>query len=311
MRIDDPDAGTLRFAYDDAGNLLRETDARGRTIVHTYDAANRELTSEEEGREGASRVAFTYDRAETCATCTHTSGRVARVSYALEGGEVGVDELAYDARGQGVGLARTLLGRTFEFATRFDNVGRVVERRMPTGRTVATRYDAAGRLAAIDGYVAGVEYEARGLPAAVLYGNGVRATNAYDARMRLTRATVRLASGAAAGGATLQDLAYRYDAAGQLLALDDGAPVDGAPSFRAEYSYDGLGRVTRQRSMRGAAPRKSRTLPSTPRAGSSRRRPRTPRARETWASTATAKGLAPTRSRAPETRRSPTTQAAS
>jgi RHS repeat-associated protein len=29
------------------------------------------------------------------------------------------------------------------------------------------------------------------------------------------------------------------------LALDDGAPVDGSPSFRADYSYDGLGRVTR------------------------------------------------------------------
>jgi YD repeat-containing protein len=245
VRIDDPDAGTLQFTYDDAGNLLRETDARGRTIVHTYDAANRELTSAEEGREGESRVSFAYDRAGSCASCTHTAGRVARVSYALGPGSVGegVDELAYDARGQGVGLARSLPtpeARTFTFATAFDNVGRVIARTLPTGRTIAMRYDAAGRMAAVDGIVSGVVYEGRGLPATVTYGNGLRAENRYDARMRLTRASV-----GAPAGASLQDLAYRYDAASQLVGIDDAQATEGLPSFRAEYTYDGLGRVTR------------------------------------------------------------------
>jgi RHS repeat-associated protein len=248
VRIDDPDAGTLRFAYDDAGNLLRETDARGRTIVHTYDAANRELTSTEESREAESRVSFEYDRAASCAACTHTAGRVARVTYGLGPGAVGdgVDELAYDARGQGVGLARTLPmpvdagARTFTFGTAFDNVGRVVSRTLPTGRTIAMRYDAAGRMAAVDDFVSAVAYEGRGLPETVTYGNGLRAENRYDARMRLTRGTV-----VGAGGSALQDLAYRYDAASQLVGVDDAQAADGAPSFRAEYTYDGLGRVTR------------------------------------------------------------------
>jgi hypothetical protein len=63
------------------------------------------------GREGESRVSFEYDRAASCASCTHTAGRVARVSYALGPGSAGegVDELAYDARGRGVGLAREAL----------------------------------------------------------------------------------------------------------------------------------------------------------------------------------------------------------
>ena len=41
--VDDPDRGRLRMAYDDVGNLVRRTDAKGQVIELTYDAANRPL----------------------------------------------------------------------------------------------------------------------------------------------------------------------------------------------------------------------------------------------------------------------------
>lgn len=144
VRIDDPDAGTLRFSYDDAGNVLREVDGRGRAVVHRYDGANRETESFEEGREAESKVAFTYDRAETCAKCTHTAGRVARVTYAIADGAAngatdgnvsqaaGTDELGYDARGNGIALTRTIAGNAFTFGTSFDNLGRLAERTLQT-----------------------------------------------------------------------------------------------------------------------------------------------------------------------------------
>ena len=41
--MNDPNAGTWAYVYDDLGNLVKQTDARGVALTFNYDALNRIL----------------------------------------------------------------------------------------------------------------------------------------------------------------------------------------------------------------------------------------------------------------------------
>ena len=44
LEVQDPDRSTIRYAYDDAGNVIWKEDGNGRVTMRTYDALNRVLT---------------------------------------------------------------------------------------------------------------------------------------------------------------------------------------------------------------------------------------------------------------------------
>ncbi|MCA9549799.1 MAG: RHS repeat-associated core domain-containing protein, partial [Myxococcales bacterium] len=122
-----------------------------------------------------------------------------------------------------------LEAETFRQAGRFDALGRPATVTTPDDSVTRYGYNAAGLLDAVDidlrgagawtPFVADIDYDAQGRRARIVHGNGVETSYTYDTESRrLTRLRSRRG-----GGAVLQDLGYRYDAAGNIVALSDGA----------------------------------------------------------------------------------------
>jgi len=112
-------------------------------------------------------------------------------------------------------------------------------------------YNRAGALARVelDGapYVARIAYTAKGQRALIAYGNGLMTRYAYDPRtfhlLRLRTERFSTLDGLTyrPSGAPLQDFAYAYDLAGNILAIHDRAPGSGVPNILA--GLDALDRV--------------------------------------------------------------------
>jgi RHS repeat-associated protein len=147
----------------------------------------------------------------------------------------------------------------------YDALNRVRAMRYPAAvdggrRELRPRYNRAGALERVelDGatYVEHVAYDAKGQRTLIAYGQGVMTRYAYDPRtVRLAR--LRTERYARVGpfayrptGAALQDLAHRYDLAGNVTTIGDRAPVSGIPgtplgadALDRAFTYDPLYRL--------------------------------------------------------------------
>jgi RHS repeat-associated protein len=234
-RIQDPDSGVTTFTYDPAGNKLTEVDARNVQTQFSYDEANR-LTAEWDASNAAGTVIrYDYDAVDGCSQCTNVEGMVGRIRYPMadDGSVTGEDLMGYDARGQATFLARTMDGHRFEFATTYDDAGRVTDASYPAGQSLHYTLDAMGRVAAIPGYVDHVDYEPRGPMQTLSLANGVTTTYGYDARTRLASLNTVTPK-----GETIQDYSYLRDRVGNIGTLTDHSAFGDAPSANASYTYD-------------------------------------------------------------------------
>lgn len=238
-RIDDPDAGLVDLAYDDVGNLSRRRDGRGATIEYERDEAGRILAFWEAGRKQETLVSYSYDRRPDCSDghCGGIEGRLAVVSYPFGGGR-GEDRYDYDERGRMVRLSRTIDRQTFELGYAYDEADRRTRSSYPGGEHVETTLDAAGRVAAIPGFVDAVAYGPRGEVASFSLGNGVKTNYRYDALERLAGNLTTQKD-----GRPLIDLSYERDRAGNVTSIVDGLVSPDAPSRSARYTYDALYRL--------------------------------------------------------------------
>ena len=165
---------SVGYAYDDGGNLLTKTDARGVSIGYTYDALDRNVTVDYSDTAINPDIRRYYDGA--------TNGK-GLFWHDYAGGDYynganvehrAVD--AYDAHGRP--LTRRVLfktggvwGQNFTVQRAYDRAGNVVSQTYPSGRTVTYGYDAAGRLNDFRGtlgdgstrvYSTGVAYDEQG-----------------------------------------------------------------------------------------------------------------------------------------------------
>jgi RHS repeat-associated protein len=137
----------------------------------------------------------------------------------------------------------------------YDALNRPIELKAPDGSVTRTQFNARGLLQKIDArlrgaatptsFVAGIDYDAKGQRASVVYGNGAQTTYVYDPQtFRLTRRrTLR-------GGEGLQDLEYIYDPVGNIMSIVDAAQQTLYFNNRVvtpdtEYDYDSLYRLIR------------------------------------------------------------------
>jgi RHS repeat-associated protein len=159
--------------------------------------------------------------------------------------------------GTGIGLSdlegRMLEPQGYQTNASYDALGRVVRATFPKdvlGRRQELRpeYNRAGGLRRVwlgdTLYVERVAYDAKGQRALIAYGNQVLTRYAYDPRtFRLKR--LRSERYRAAGdnayeiaGEPLQDLAYEYDLAGNILTITDRTPACGVPNNANNASAD-------------------------------------------------------------------------
>jgi RHS repeat-associated protein len=239
VQIDDPDRGEMALEYDDAGSVVRVTDARGVTLHREWDGLSRPLAEYAEADPAGTRVDWTYDRLASCAPvqCSNLAGQLAAVRYPLGGGAA-EERYGYTDRGHVRSLVRSLGGREFAFETLYDDAERVIGNVYPTGRTVQVTMDGADRVVAVPGAIDAVTRDERGLLASLAFSNGTTSAFEHDAWKRLASLQT-----AGPGGAVVQALTFERDRAGHVVAIADHASAANGPSAAATYGYDALYRL--------------------------------------------------------------------
>jgi len=231
-KVDDPDAGATTYEWDDAGWPTAQTDAKNQRTTITNDALGRKTSkTSNAGTVSAVTVSWAYDEVRAG---YHNIGKVTSNTDAA-----GTRTFDYDALGHVVKTVRTVNGTAYEFRYGFDAGDRKLWTTYPDGDTEGTpaaplRYDSAGRLASIPGYVTSVTYNAEGKVTRIDNANGTVSTRPHDAQ-RGWLTGIKTMSGAT----TVQDNTFTRDATGKITKV--------ASPFADEswtYAYDEADQLT-------------------------------------------------------------------
>jgi RHS repeat-associated protein len=252
--IQDSKQGVTAFTYDANGNLLSLTDARGSTTSYTYNSMDRVATrtdplghsesfaydltgnlSQHTNRKGQSAT-FTYDALNRRTGATYADSTAA---YTIDA--VGRLTQATDSVGGTITNAYDTLNRLTSQATalgtvsyQYDVLGRRTQMTVPNQSPVAYAYDAASRLTSITqgSSVVQFSYDAANRRTTLTLPNGVSTQYGYDAASQLAALTYKL------GGATLGDLQYAYDAAGNRIQVSGSWARTGLPQAMTAATYN-------------------------------------------------------------------------
>lgn len=219
--INDPSAGRKEYAYDAAGNVTSETDARGKKVMSQYDKLGRVVLKEHDGV----TQSFKYDRDGNIESVTQSDGQWLRYGYDIARRVVQADDNGYV--------------RNYIYAD-----GNVVEIRhaLPTKLhldNIVERYSyLRGTLTEVSVDNIGVLWRLNaeddsGLPSATS-GMGVSASLSYDGDMRLSQQVVKDKK-----GAVLHDMEYNFDPeTGNLMSRTDNLGYG-----EEQFEYDELNRL--------------------------------------------------------------------
>ncbi len=174
----------------------------------------------------------------------------------------------------------------YQTSTRYDALSRPLEIAYPTDvnghrALLVPRYNRGGALDKVeldgDPYVEHIAYNAKGQRVLIVYGNDTMTRYAYDSethrlqRLRTDRVQETVANTFEGLGSPLQDVAYQYDLAGNMVSLEERAPNSGIanqPHGRdrlvREFTFDPLYRLTQAtgRTCRGPYPPGSPSEPA-------------------------------------------------
>jgi len=228
-----PDSGTTTFEYDEAGNSVQRTDARSVVTQYTYDALNR-LTSITYPGNSGENVAYTYD---SVLAGNYGKGKLTGITD-----ESGSIDFIYDHRGNIVQKDYSIEAAQYVIDYLYDlsnNLTRIV---YPSGRIVDYVLDSLGRVSAIttredaaspsQSVVSNVAYLPYGPVTSYTYGNGVLHSLSFNQDYRITDIE-------SIGTSTVLDLAYGYDANGNILSLND----EGDSTYSQAFLYDKIDRI--------------------------------------------------------------------
>ena len=254
----DPAGGTSTMSYDGDGKLLQAQDATGADTSFTYDQDGRKTAEYASpsgssnqhafGTTGANELAsWVYDNANGVLTGTPDADgqETTEYSYSYPAGNSSgyaykIQQLGYNAFGESLGEVFYLpsgapgagLGSALGFASTYEpDDGELVKQSFPAGGGLPAEtvtYSTTGALdlpsavGGLNGYAEGTTYYASSLPEQVTLGAGsseAYVTDTYDPRT--SNLTEQKVTRSTATPATVDDIAYGYDAAGSLTSETD------------------------------------------------------------------------------------------
>jgi RHS repeat-associated protein len=146
-----PENGTATNTYDNNGNLLTSTDARGITINLAYDALNRLRSKTYQNDPSATApVSYFYDSQVLPAGAPPnflrgaSTGRLVAVTYGSNASAG--DYYGYDELGRSVLKVQRTGGTNYQTSAAYVVSGRLSSLTYPSGHTLNYNYDQAGRL---------------------------------------------------------------------------------------------------------------------------------------------------------------------
>ncbi len=139
---------------------------------------------------------------------------------------------------------------TFKMQYEYDSWNRIQTMTYHDGEVVSYGYNCGGMLKSVSGnkngvpfrYIDSIAYNKFELKDTVWYGNGTRVAYTYDSLQRLLH--LRSYEG---HDSLMQDIAYTYDAAGNITDIDNAAgmlPNGLGGAYRNTYKYDDLYRLS-------------------------------------------------------------------
>ncbi len=226
--------GTWNYTYDNAGNMLSVVDPGTNTINYVFDALNRE-TKEKLG--ATVKVTYTYD------SCTDGIGRLCTVANPSVSTSYTYNDLGLIAK-----QISTIGSTPYETDFTYDRQQHQLLITNPDGSKVQYTYNLAGLPetiqrkeladASFKNVVTNFDYSPQGGVAVISYANSSTTTSTYDST-KLYRLTQKVTS---LNGANVQNIAYVYDAVGNVKNITDSSTTD--TNKNIAYAYDNLNRLT-------------------------------------------------------------------
>ena len=252
ISVTNPNGLTWHYRYDPAGRLVEERDFDGRVLRFSYDAAGRLVRSVNGAGEATD---YQYDVLGNVVE-RHTPAGIISYAYDPVGNLVRASTsdtvLEYERDAAGRALRETVDGRSVQSA--YDEQGRLVSRRTPSGVDSVWTYDQAGNPGslAFAGHSLEFGHDAAGREVRRTIDGTVVLTQTYDVADRLTGQAVATPLGTvrqrrfdlrpdgalvAVTDSATGTTHYRRDPAGRLVEV-------AAPDHREHYRYDATGRIT-------------------------------------------------------------------
>jgi RHS repeat-associated protein len=265
-QVTDARGGTTALAYDPNGNLLSVTDALNHTTSYAYNDMD----------ERVSRIdplqrteAFAYNLLGQRASSTDRKGQVTAYTYDRQGRPRLVEfnktatttestlTATWDAGNRPTQVVDSTAGTVLRA---FDGLDRLTSEITAQG-TVGYAYDAAGRRqtmtvggqpsatytfdeadrltqVSLGTANASLTYDAAGRRQTLTLPDGIVVTYGYDTASQITSIT------GTQGAATMLDLTYSYDAAGNRIGLDGASARTGIPQVVTGAAYDAANQLT-------------------------------------------------------------------
>ncbi len=182
---------SVKYVYDDAGNITSTTDARNKSITATYDNLNR-LVVRNYSDTSMPDVSFYYDGKGLGSVPANSKGKLTKVTSS-------VSETRYtgfDNMGRLTSHQQITDGETYSTAYTYSLSGALIEETYPSGRVIKHTVNGDGELSMVQskknsnfGYYAyafGMEYDKNGALTKLRLGNGRWETYSYNNRQQVT-----------------------------------------------------------------------------------------------------------------------------
>jgi RHS repeat-associated protein len=231
-RIDDPDHGHYELAYDATGNVVERRAPDGVTARFRFDLAGRSLTEDWDG-DGTAELSRFWDIDASDPEAPLARGRLTRIVEPS-----GSVEHTYDARGRVTRTRYAIDGGVYAVGSEYDAQDREVRHVYPDGSSIEIRRNGRGQTVGY-GNAVDFSYDAEGQETRRSLSTGVAAETKYDEERRRSELEV-----VAASGSVIEHLRWKYDAAGNLLSVEDRRADVASELDRSEtYAYDNLYRL--------------------------------------------------------------------
>ncbi|MGB7069153.1 MAG: RHS repeat-associated core domain-containing protein [Pyrinomonadaceae bacterium] len=237
---------SVKYEYDDNGNITKTTDARGIYVAGTYDNLNR--LSVRNYSDATPDVSFYYDGKGLGTQPAYSKGKTTRVASS-------VSETLYtsfDKLGRLLTHEQITDGQTYNTGYNYNLSGALTEETYPSGRVVKSVLNNDGELSRVQSrknasqglhtYAGHFEYDAAGAVTKMRLGNGKWESAKYNSRLQSTE--IALGKTQDATNLLRLELGYGTSTQNNGSLRSQKITFDGlANPFEQTYTYDDLNRL--------------------------------------------------------------------
>lgn len=234
---------SVKYEYDDNGNIIRTTDANDTSVQGIYDNFNRLIVRDYS--DTTPDVQFFYDGRGLDTAPAFSKGKTTRIASSVSETEY----TSFDVLGRLLTNRQITGGQTYNFSYQY-NLTALVAETYPSGRTVSYEFDQDGDLSRVAGQIANgaktyansFRYNSSGAIESMRLGNGKWETAKYNERLQITQ----IGLGNSAADASLLNLEYGYGNNQQnngSLRTQKISFNGLAQPFEQIYQYDDLNRL--------------------------------------------------------------------